>query len=132
MTAAPPDRRAIITEALHKIDDLSARLEIAEKGAIRFMSTPDSFIAPGPAVQGRADRTRSSPGPQEEIPYVFERFWRSPGARSLPGSGLGLAIVAQAVEEADGKVGLETAPGGGALARLWLPGTPHRSSTRFS
>ena len=30
--AAPPDRRAIITEALRKIDDLSARLEIAEKG----------------------------------------------------------------------------------------------------
>jgi phthiocerol/phenolphthiocerol synthesis type-I polyketide synthase D len=32
MTAAPSDRRAIITEALRKIDDLSARLEIAEKG----------------------------------------------------------------------------------------------------
>jgi acyl transferase domain-containing protein len=32
MTPAPPDRRAIITEALHKIDELSARLEIAEKG----------------------------------------------------------------------------------------------------
>jgi phthiocerol/phenolphthiocerol synthesis type-I polyketide synthase B len=32
MTAAQPDRRAIITEALHKIDELSARLEIAEKG----------------------------------------------------------------------------------------------------
>jgi phthiocerol/phenolphthiocerol synthesis type-I polyketide synthase C len=32
MTAGPPDRRAIITEALHKIDELSARLEIAEKG----------------------------------------------------------------------------------------------------
>ncbi|MGV0742696.1 type I polyketide synthase [Mycolicibacterium sp. XJ870] len=32
MTAAPSDRRAIITEALHKIDELSARLEIAEKG----------------------------------------------------------------------------------------------------
>ncbi len=32
MAAAPPDRRAIITEALKKIDDLSARLEIAEKG----------------------------------------------------------------------------------------------------
>ena len=31
MTAASPDRRAIITEALRKIDDLSARLEIAEK-----------------------------------------------------------------------------------------------------
>src|SRR5271169_5248259 len=32
MTAAPADRRAIITEALRKIDDLTARLEIAEKG----------------------------------------------------------------------------------------------------
>src|SRR3978361_1124760 len=32
MAAAPPDRRGIVTEALRKIDDLSARLEIAEKG----------------------------------------------------------------------------------------------------
>ncbi|MCV7258301.1 type I polyketide synthase, partial [Mycobacterium shimoidei] len=32
MAAAPPDRREIITEALRKIDDLTARLEIAEKG----------------------------------------------------------------------------------------------------
>jgi phthiocerol/phenolphthiocerol synthesis type-I polyketide synthase C len=31
MTTPTPDRRAIIAEALHKIDDLSARLEIAEK-----------------------------------------------------------------------------------------------------
>jgi hypothetical protein len=31
MAAAPPDRRAIVTEALHTIDDLTARLEIAEK-----------------------------------------------------------------------------------------------------
>jgi phthiocerol/phenolphthiocerol synthesis type-I polyketide synthase D len=31
MTAASPDRRAIITEALRKIDDLTARLQIAEK-----------------------------------------------------------------------------------------------------
>ena len=32
MAAAPADRRGIITEALRKIDDLSARLEIAEQG----------------------------------------------------------------------------------------------------
>src|SRR3984893_12073150 len=32
MAAAPPDRRGIITEALRKIDELSARLEIAEQG----------------------------------------------------------------------------------------------------
>ncbi|SOX53027.1 KR domain-containing protein [Mycobacterium ahvazicum] len=33
MTAATPDRRAIITEALHKIDDLTARLAIAEQAS---------------------------------------------------------------------------------------------------
>ncbi|WP_407665432.1 hypothetical protein, partial [Mycolicibacterium stellerae] len=32
MAGAPSDRRAIITEALHRIDELTARLEIAEKG----------------------------------------------------------------------------------------------------
>ncbi|HET6737079.1 type I polyketide synthase, partial [Mycobacterium sp.] len=32
MTVTPPDRRTIITDALQKIDELSARLEIAEKG----------------------------------------------------------------------------------------------------
>jgi two-component system sensor histidine kinase MprB len=59
-----------------------------------------------------------------DLPHVFERFWRSDSARSLPGSGLGLAIVAQVAEESGGAVSLEPAPGGGALARLVLPGDP--------
>ncbi|MGI5288821.1 sensor histidine kinase [Nonomuraea polychroma] len=66
--------------------------------------------------------------PEEELPHVFERFWRSPSARGLPGSGLGLAIVAQAVEEAEGKVSLANAPGGGAIATIDLPGTLIRNS----
>jgi two-component system sensor histidine kinase MprB len=57
---------------------------------------------------------------------VFERFWRSPSARSLPGSGLGLSIVARAVDECGGTVRLDPAPGGGTLARMHLPGTPDR------
>ncbi|GAA3134522.1 ATP-binding protein [Planomonospora alba] len=62
--------------------------------------------------------------PPDELPYVFDRFWRSPSARSMPGSGLGLAIVAQAVRDAGGEVALENAEGGGAVARLRLPGRP--------
>jgi two-component system, OmpR family, sensor histidine kinase MprB len=58
----------------------------------------------------------------EDLPRVFERFWRSDSARALPGSGLGLAIVAQVAEESGGAVALEAAPGGGTLARLRLPG----------
>jgi two-component system sensor histidine kinase MprB len=57
-----------------------------------------------------------------DLPYVFDRFWRSESARSLPGSGLGLAIVSQVAEESGGKVTLQPAPGGGTIARLWLPG----------
>ncbi|MFC4536806.1 sensor histidine kinase [Sphaerisporangium dianthi] len=62
--------------------------------------------------------------PQDELPHVFDRFWRSPAARSMPGSGLGLAIVAQAVRDAGGEVTLTAAPGGGTRARLTLPGRP--------
>jgi len=61
---------------------------------------------------------------EEELPHVFERFWRSPSARSLPGSGLGLAIVAQAVAETGGEVRLGDAPGGGTVATVTLPGRP--------
>ncbi|WP_182899314.1 cell wall metabolism sensor histidine kinase WalK [Microbispora sp. H10830] len=62
--------------------------------------------------------------PGDELPHVFERFWRSPSARSLPGSGLGLSIVAQAVRDAGGRVAIENAPGGGTLATVELPGGP--------
>ncbi|MEV4284342.1 HAMP domain-containing sensor histidine kinase [Nonomuraea bangladeshensis] len=78
---------------------------------------------------GRLTVRDHGPGlPEEELPHVFERFWRSPSARGLPGSGLGLAIVAQAVAEAGGQVSLANAPGGGAVATMDLPGTLIRGS----
>jgi len=64
--------------------------------------------------------------PPDELPYVFDRFWRSPSARSLPGSGLGLSIVARTVHQAGGEVVLRPPQSGGAgtEAVLWLPGAP--------
>ncbi|GGQ63511.1 HAMP domain-containing sensor histidine kinase [Streptomyces asoensis] len=62
--------------------------------------------------------------PSEELPYVFDRFWRSPSARALPGSGLGLSIVARTVEQAGGQVALARAQGGGTVATVRLPGAP--------
>ncbi|MFI9646505.1 sensor histidine kinase [Streptomyces sp. NPDC052040] len=62
--------------------------------------------------------------PAEELPHVFDRFWRSPSARALPGSGLGLSIVARTVQQAGGEVSLRPARGGGTVATLRLPGAP--------
>lgn len=62
--------------------------------------------------------------PAEEIPHVFDRFWRSPSARALPGSGLGLSIVARTVQQAGGEVTLARAQGGGTVATVRLPGAP--------
>jgi two-component system sensor histidine kinase MprB len=59
----------------------------------------------------------------DDLPHVFERFYRAPDARGLPGSGLGLAIVRQAAEAHGGTVRAANAPGGGALLRVSF-GTP--------
>jgi two-component system sensor histidine kinase MprB len=58
----------------------------------------------------------------EDLPYVFDRFYRASSARGLPGSGLGLAIVKQVAEAHGGTVTAEPAVGGGTLMRLRLNG----------
>ncbi|MFO7249782.1 MAG: HAMP domain-containing sensor histidine kinase [Actinomycetes bacterium] len=60
---------------------------------------------------------------EEDLPYVFDRFYRAPSARSMPGSGLGLAIVRQVVEGHGGTVEAANAPGGGTVVRMRLPVT---------
>jgi two-component system sensor histidine kinase MprB len=59
--------------------------------------------------------------PEADLPSVFDRFYRSAGARGLPGSGLGLAIVRQVAETAGGSVVAANAEGGGALLTMRLP-----------
>jgi two-component system, OmpR family, sensor histidine kinase MprB len=54
----------------------------------------------------------------EDLPRVFDRFYRSRASRGLPGSGLGLAIVRQVAEAHGGTVSAENAEGGGARLRL--------------
>lgn len=64
----------------------------------------------------------SGPGfAPEDLPHVFDRFYRAPAARALPGSGLGLAIVAQVAHRHGGTVTAGRAPGGGARVTLSIP-----------
>jgi two-component system sensor histidine kinase MprB len=65
---------------------------------------------------------------EEDLPLVFERFYRSAAARSMPGAGLGLSIVHGVAEAHGGTVVAENAEGGGARFRLHLNGTARRGS----
>lgn len=57
----------------------------------------------------------------DDLPHVFERFYRSPAARAAPGSGLGLAIVGKVVDDHGWEVTAENDPGGGARFTVKLP-----------
>jgi two-component system, OmpR family, sensor histidine kinase MprB len=59
----------------------------------------------------------------EDLPLVFNRFYRSAKARGMPGAGLGLAIVKQIADAHGGSVTVDQAPGGGAILRLRLSST---------
>ena len=58
----------------------------------------------------------------DDLPFVFDRFYRAPSARGMPGSGLGLAIVRQVAEAHGGTVTADPADGGGTVMRLSLDG----------
>ncbi len=58
--------------------------------------------------------------PEEDLPHVFDRFYRASDARGMPGSGLGLAIVRQVAESHGGQVTAARADGGGTIMRLQL------------
>ncbi|MBO2457032.1 sensor histidine kinase [Actinomadura violacea] len=100
-----------------------------ERAVVNLLDNAVKFSPPAGTVTvrltaGELTVRDHGPGiPAADLPHVFERFWRSPSARSLPGSGLGLSIVARVVGEMGGSVDLEPAEGGGALARVRLPGT---------
>ncbi|WP_298327940.1 HAMP domain-containing sensor histidine kinase [Haloactinopolyspora sp.] len=71
---------------------------------------------------GVLDVVDEGPGiADEDLPRVFDRFYRSSDARGLPGSGLGLAIVKAAAERHGGRVSAGRAPSGGARLTMRLP-----------
>ncbi|MGH9122416.1 MAG: sensor histidine kinase, partial [Acidimicrobiales bacterium] len=57
----------------------------------------------------------------EDLPRVFDRFYRAPAARSMPGSGLGLAIVLQVVTAHGGVAAIGPTQGGGTTVHIELP-----------
>jgi two-component system, OmpR family, sensor histidine kinase MprB len=88
--------------------------------AIKF--SPDSAPVEVTVRGGEVAVRDHGPGiAPEDLPHVFDRFYRAPSARGTPGSGLGLAIVRQVAEAHQGTATAEPAEGGGARLRLRVP-----------
>jgi two-component system sensor histidine kinase MprB len=82
---------------------------------------------PGTTVEVRVDangvrvRDHGDGVDPEDLPHVFDRFYRGVNSRGRQGSGLGLAIVRQVAEQHGGSVTATNAPDGGAVFEIRLP-----------
>jgi two-component system sensor histidine kinase MprB len=88
--------------------------------------SPDGSVVEVEVADGELVVRDSGPGiDAADLPYVFDRFYRSADARRLPGSGLGLAIVRQVAEMHGGAVWATTPPDRrGAELHFRLPASP--------
>ena len=104
-----------------------------EQVLLNLLSNAVRHTPPGGTVTVRAWQERgrvyvqvrdTGPGiPPEDLPHVFERFWRGDRSRSREtgGTGLGLAIARRWVEAHGGRIWAESPPGQGAIFTFALP-----------
>ena len=81
-----------------------------ERAVTNLLDNAAKWSPPGGTVTVRlagGTLTVDDEGPgiaEEDLPHVFDRFYRSEESRSMPGSGLGLSIVRQVAERHSGSV----------------------------
>jgi two-component system sensor histidine kinase MprB len=108
------------------IEGSADRLRVAVKN---LLDNAAKFGPPEGQVEVRltgGELTVRDHGPgiaDEDLPFVFGRFYRALSSRSAPGSGLGLAVVHEIALGHSGTITAEHAPGGGTIMRLTLPAT---------
>ncbi|MGY4719203.1 sensor histidine kinase [Naumannella cuiyingiana] len=138
------DLRDIVTHALERVRRRGPGLHFdVELNPLYLIGEPDTleravtnlldnavkFSPPGGTVRVYLDGDQlriADEGPgiaEEDLPHVFDRFYRADAARNTPGTGLGLSIVAQTVARHGGWVRASRSAQGGAEFTLRLPGS---------
>ena len=106
---------------------VEARAGALQRAVDNLLDNALKWGPPGRAVEivlsggELAVRDRGPGIPEDDLPYVFDRFYRAAEARSRPGSGLGLSIVKEIAESHGGRVHAANRPGGGAQVGFTLP-----------
>ena len=101
--------------------------ERVEQAVSNLLDNARKWSPPGGVVDvavraGVVEVRDQGPGiASDDVPLVFNRFYRAPAARAMPGAGLGLAIVKQIADAHGGSVSIGRASQGGAVVRLELP-----------
>ena len=107
-----------------------AQPALLERAVMNVLDNAAKWSPPGGRVGVRLEAnsawhltvTDEGPGVAvEDLPHIFERFYRAQSARSMPGSGLGLSIVKRVVTSHGGTVEITSPAGGGARVDIELP-----------
>ena len=86
-----------------------------EGGAVRVLAGQDGA---GVTIEVADNGAGIEP---QDLPRVFERFYKADRARRAGGTGLGLAVVKHTAEAHGGRVEAESRLGEGSTFRIWLP-----------
>jgi two-component system sensor histidine kinase MprB len=101
---------------------------LVERAVGNLLDNAVKYSPPGAPIEvavreGEVVVTDHGPGiAEEDLPRIFDRFYRAATARAKPGAGLGLAIVREAAEAHGGQATAESSASG-AKFRLTLPAT---------
>jgi len=120
-----------LTADLGRLDQVLGNLL---SNAIRHTPSGETIALRAEGIEGGTRIQVSDTGegiPAEDLPYIFDRFWRGDRVRNRSGSGdrsgsgggsgLGLAITRQLVRAHGGRIRVESTPGQGTTFTVELP-----------
>jgi signal transduction histidine kinase len=125
------DRNISLTYTAALVEPLRADRRRLQRALANLIDNALKYTPAGGRVEvllsGNAERVEiavrdSGPGiPPQELPHLFERFYRGDRSRHLPGNGLGLSLARAVAHAHGGEIRVESSPGTGCTFTLSLP-----------